>query len=162
MAVMEKDTDLPKSIFSIKEVCVRLERIYRQQFQGTNVTLKINCEVEELFGNEALIESLLRNLINNAYHALQNKEEGIISVVISSKENNILLMVSDNGCGIAKEHITQIFEPFYRVDKARSRESGGSGLGLAFCKKIVDIHKGNISVESVEGKGTNFIVNFIV
>ena len=71
-------------------------------------------------------------------------------------------MVSDNGCGIAKEHITQIFEPFYRVDKARSRESGGSGLGLAFCKKIVDIHKGNISVESVEGKGTNFIVNFIV
>ena len=71
-------------------------------------------------------------------------------------------MVSDNGCGIAKEDMTQIFEPFYRVDKARSRINGGSGLGLTFCQQIVEMHGGAISVESEIGKGTKFIVKFTV
>ena len=68
------------------------------------------------------------------------------------------LMVSDTGCGIPREALAHIFEPFYRVDKSRSRALGGSGLGLAFCKTIVELHGGRITVDTKEGVGTTFIV----
>ena len=105
------------------------------------------------------MESLLRNLINNAIHAVQNRTDGKIYVWISTEENKVILIVSDNGCGINEEDRIQIFEPFYRVDKARSRSSGGSGLGLTFCRKIVEAHNGEISVESKVDMGTKFIIN---
>lgn len=159
MAVMEQDTDLQMKIFSIKELCNCLSELYMQLLNGTNISLEIDCQLENLYGNTVLIESLLRNLINNAMHAVQNKPEGKICMWISTEENMAQIIVSDNGCGIAGGEIKQIFEPFYRVDKDRSRASGGSGLGLTFCKKIVETHEGEISVESEVGKGTKFIIN---
>lgn len=162
MAVMERGEEFPKQMFSIRQMCMRLEKLYEQQFQGTNTSLYIDCQLEQQFGNEALLESLLRNLINNASHAVAEKEAGEIRVLISSKENTLQWMIADNGCGIEKKDAAQIFEPFYRVDKARSRANGGSGLGLAFCKKIVEAHAGEICVESELGKGTQFIINFTV
>lgn len=159
MAVMEHDTDLQKKSFSIKEMCNRLKELYMQSLKEATTTLKIDCQIENLYGNAVLLESLLRNLINNAIHAVQNKSDGKIDVWISTDENMVQLIVSDNGCGIAEEDKAQIFEPFYRVDKARSRASGGSGLGLTFCKKIVEAHKGEICVESEVEKGTRFIIN---
>lgn len=149
------------------------------------ISLSMNCEIETMQGNEILIESLLRNLITNAHHAIlqkrdmqvlevtrnsekknmvvlnneiSNKEEGIIEVQIFSIEQGIKIVVSDNGCGMKEEDRKQIFEPFYRVNKARSRENGGSGLGLAFCKKIVELHHGKIEVESKVGIGTKFSI----
>ncbi|MBR2046402.1 MAG: sensor histidine kinase, partial [Agathobacter sp.] len=85
--------------------------------------------------------------------------DGRIDVWISTDENMVQVIVMDNGCGVAEEDKAQIFEPFYRVDKARSRASGGSGLGLTFCKKIVEVYKGEICVESEVEKGTRFIIN---
>lgn len=90
------------------------------------------------------------------------KEEGQIEVRTFSTDDKIKIEVSDNGCGIEAAHLEQIFEPFYRVDKARSRENGGSGLGLPFCKRIVALHKGSIEVESKSGVGTKLVLTFTV
>ncbi len=162
MGVMEHQTELPMCTFSIKTLCNRLKELYMQQLNGTHTSLEIDCQLENLHGNAVLIESLLRNLINNACHAVENRPDGKIGLWISGKDNKVVFIVSDNGCGMEKEEKAQIFEPFYRVDKARSRASGGSGLGLTFCKKIVEAHNGEICVESEVEKGTKFIINFTI
>lgn len=159
MAVIEQDSDLPMCAFSIKELCNRLKELYMQQLNETNTSLELDCRLETIYGNVVLIESLLRNLINNAMHVVQNKSDGKICVWISMVGDSAVFIVSDNGCGIKEEDKRQIFEPFYRVDKARSRASGGSGLGLTFCKKIVEAHNGKICVESEVEKGTKVIIS---
>lgn len=161
MAELEHE-DMFKTKFSMKNLCNRLEVLYQKQFQRKGISFYMYCMIEEMTGNEVLIESLLRNLITNAYHALLDKKEGVIQVEVWKEKEQIKLQVSDNGCGMGAEEMKQIFEPFYRVDKARSRNRGGSGLGLAFCKRIAENHNGWIEVVSEYEKGTQFIVNFTV
>ena len=72
----------------------------------------------------------------------------------------VTLSVSDNGCGIPAESLLKITEPFYRVDKSRSREQGGIGLGLALCKQICDAHGARMHIESAEGAGTTVSIAF--
>jgi len=156
----ENDNSSIKNIFSMKNMCERLNNLYSKSFEDKKIEFNMHCEVEEMQGNEVLIESLLRNLITNAYRAIFDKEDGHIDVNITYESPSIKIEVSDNGCGIDETHLVQIFEPFYRVDKERSRENGGSGLGLAFCKKIVELHKGEIKVESKVDEGTIFTIIF--
>lgn len=161
--MQEGEASLAKERFSMEALCCKLESLYGRTFSEKSIQLNISCEKDlEMLGNSVLIESLLRNLITNAGHALSDKQGGRILLDVSATEKETKLVVSDNGCGISKEHLEQIFEPFYRVDKARSRENGGSGLGLPFCKRIVEQHNGQIVVESEPGKGTTFTVTFII
>jgi two-component system, OmpR family, sensor histidine kinase ArlS len=81
-----------------------------------------------------------------------------IELYIGYENDHVFLSVEDHGIGIPKEDIAHIFERFYRVDKARNRETGGTGLGLSIAKQIVDSHGGNINVVSKEGEGTSFTV----
>ncbi len=159
MAKMQNPEDVTKTSFSIENMCNRLESIYKKEFAKQNVKLQISCEVQHVQANETLIESLLRNLITNGYHAVSDRENALVEVRIFAENDVLNIQITDNGCGIEEEHISHIFEPFYRVDKARSREMGGSGLGLPFCKKIVDIHNGSIEVESRFNHGTTFLIN---
>ncbi len=159
MAKMQNPEDVTKTSFSIENMCNSLESIYTKEFAKQNVKLQISCEVQYVQGNEPLIESLLRNLITNGYHAVLGKENALVEARIFAENDMLNIQITDNGCGIEDEHIPHIFEPFYRVDKARSREMGGSGLGLPFCKKVVDMHKGNIEVESILNQGTTFLIN---
>ncbi|MBO5260600.1 MAG: HAMP domain-containing histidine kinase [Agathobacter sp.] len=161
MAQMEQEEGF-FTVFSLKQLCSRIEELYTKQFHEKNIAFDMECKVLEMYGNEVLIESLLRNLITNAGRALSDREQGRIDVAIYKEDESLKMRVSDNGCGIEKEHLEQIFEPFYRVDKARSRENGGSGLGLPFCKKIVESHNGTISVESEPGQGTTFMISFTI
>ncbi len=85
-------------------------------------------------------------------------EGGEVSLHIQNQQNNIALLVQDNGIGIPAEAKQRIFERFYRVDRARSRNTGGTGLGLAIVKHIVEAHHGTIEVESQLNKGSTFIV----
>ena len=87
---------------------------------------------------------------------------GKLSVKLTRDEENVHLRVSDTGMGIPEDALSHIFERFYRVDKARSRQSGGSGLGLAIVKAIVLRYRGDIRVESVPDQGTAFTVSFPV
>jgi len=102
------------------------------------------------------IEQVLINLISNAVTYVQ--EGGEINVVLQKEEDKIKIIVKDNGPGIPEEDLPRIFERFYRVDKARSRELGGSGLGLSIADEIVKAHGGRILVESKVGSGTTFTV----
>ena len=81
---------------------------------------------------------------------------GNIAITLTSDEDNVLCLITDSGIGITDEDKLHIFERFYKVDKARDRELGGSGLGLSLVKKIVDLHQGTIIVESEIGVGTTF------
>ncbi|MEK4147040.1 ATP-binding protein [Robertmurraya sp. FSL W8-0741] len=107
-------------------------------------------------GDYYRLKQIFINLISNAIaYSLQG---GRVTVSIKEGKNTIAVSISDTGIGIAKEEIPRIFERFYRVDKARSRNSGGTGLGLAIVKHLVEAHKGKISVESALSKGTTFII----
>jgi signal transduction histidine kinase len=100
-----------------------------------------------------------KNLIENAikYSANQNRP---VEVEVSDVDSIIArITIKDFGIGIPKEDLPLIFEPFYRVDRSRVRETGGYGLGLSLCKKIVTAHSGHITVESEVGVGTSFIVD---
>jgi len=115
--------------------------------------IRINPLPEPLFVtvDPARIKMLLNNLLTNAL-----KYSGEKPVRISHKEDPsyIVLQITDEGTGIPPSDLPHIFEPFYRVDKSRSRNTGGYGLGLSLCKKIMTVHKGKIEIESQVGKGT--------
>lgn len=106
----------------------------------------------------ALITRLVNNLITNA--VTYGKENGSVKVSLKRAHGNIVLSVADDGIGIPPEHIDKIWQRFYRVDKARSREDGCSGLGLPMVKQIAALHKAEVTVESEEGKGSTFTVTF--
>lgn len=102
------------------------------------------------------LRQIILNLIANAI--TYTPEKGSIEIKLDDEEEKIKIHVKDSGIGIAKEDLPRIFERFYRVDKARSRNSGGTGLGLAIVKHLVESHNGAIEVDSEEGKGTEFTI----
>lgn len=106
-----------------------------------------------------MIKSALENLITNAVRYSGSDK---IDIILTQDESGIKIQVKDYGKGIKKEHLDKIFEKFYRIDKTRSRKKGGTGLGLAIVKNIVELHSGEICVESEENKGTNFVIKLPV
>jgi len=106
-----------------------------------------------------LVKIALRNILNNAVKYSESSGPPV-RVVLNQKEEFTMLTVSDRGIGIPEDDLPYIFEPFYRVDKSRSRRTGGYGIGLSICKTIMDTHKGQIEVESVPGKGTTMKMIF--
>lgn len=135
-----------------------VNKILETRLKDKSVSLKWDCPIEKLYGNGILLESLLTNLISNAVSACSQKGKVIVRLE-DRMERMIHLEVIDNGKGICKEDLIHIMEPFYRVDKSRSREDGETGLGLALCKKIVEVHGGDISYISELGKGTCVKIN---
>ena len=107
-------------------------------------------------GSDALIYRLIFNLTENAVK--YNRQGGSVRVSVTQKPEKLLLRVSDTGCGIPKEYQCSIFQPFFRVDKSRSREYGGAGLGLSLVWEIADLHGGSVWVEERSDKGTTIAV----
>lgn len=108
-------------------------------------------------GNETQLTQIAVNLIDNA---INYTVEGEVSVVLRDAESGVELEVRDTGLGVSSEHLPRIFERFYRVDKGRSRASGGTGLGLAIVKHLVELHSGEVWVESALNRGSTFGVRF--
>ena len=104
------------------------------------------------------LEQLFINILENARR--YTPQNGFIEVRYEGDVDHITVQIRDSGPGIPKDELPFIMERLYRVEKSRSKETGGTGLGLAICKKIVEVHKGEIRVESVEGQGTTFSVRF--
>jgi signal transduction histidine kinase len=107
-------------------------------------------------GDRTKLNQVLYNLIDNAMKYTQ--DGGTIRVSLERDGGNLIWRVRDNGVGIPKEDQEHIFDRFYRVDKARSRETGGTGLGLSIVRQMVTLHGGQISVESEPGRGSCFTV----
>jgi two-component system sensor histidine kinase CiaH len=122
-------------------------------------SIKIVSEIEPHIafnGDQTRIQQLISILIDNAIK--YTPALGEISLKLKASGNHHEIIVSDNGEGIEKEHLQKIFERFYRVDKARSRQEGGIGLGLAIAEWIVKAHHGTLDVKSTPGKGTTFLI----
>lgn len=119
----------------------------------------IRCEAAELYGDETLLISMAGNLIDNAVKA--SPEGAEVDVSIRGGAETAQITVSDSGRGIPPESIGMVTEPFFRVDKARSRKHGGAGLGLAICKLIAERHGGRLFIESQYGKGTRVTVTLL-
>jgi heavy metal sensor kinase len=107
-------------------------------------------------GDDVLLSQVFYNLVNNAVH--YTNSNGKITVSGELVGNDICVAVEDTGNGIASEHLSRLFDRFYRVDDSRTRASGGTGLGLAICRSIVESHHGQITVHSEVGKGSKFAV----
>ncbi|WP_340084818.1 ATP-binding protein [Siminovitchia sp. FSL H7-0308] len=142
---------------NVTEVIRNVAETIRKEVKTKGLELELpdntNVWVE---GERDRIQQIILNLVSNA--VVYTPEGGKISVSVSERENEVDIRVQDNGIGISKKDLPRIFERFYRVDKARARDSGGTGLGLAIVKHLIESHHGSIKVESEEGEGTIFTV----
>ena len=134
-------------------------RALTKALRESKVQLVCINEADVIEGQEDLIKSLLLNLCQNAINSCA-PDEGIIHMEAKKNNGKTELSVSDNGRGISDEEIARVTEPFYRVDKARSREHGGAGLGLTLCKQIAEVHGAKMTIESVFGAGAKVTVTF--
>lgn len=121
-----------------------------------DITMEQDCDNVVITGSDALIYRLVFNLIENAVK--YNRRGGSVSVSVHKENNDVVVRVSDTGCGIPEEYRESIFQPFFRVDKSRSRQMGGVGLGLALVHEITVLHGGSVRAESGNKPGTVFIV----
>ena len=126
--------------------------------EGKNIRLIRKCKDITMVGSDILIYRLVYNLVENAIK--YNHSGGQVTVTADRKEKHVYLSVEDTGAGIPEELKERVFEPFFRVDKSRSRELGGVGLGLALVREIVRVHDGSITVKSNPSGGTIFEVVF--
>ncbi len=170
-----RETNQEMEMIDVNLLKGRIENLFSKQKLYESVELNIEAFVERMWGNEVLIESLLINLIENSMRACQQdgKVEVIFEKISSEKlleksklvnesrreciqqaKEWIKISVKDNGVGMSKEAMMRIAEPFYRIDKARSRKAGGVGLGVSLCYQIIEAHKGFFEYFSEEGRGT--------
>ena len=131
--------------------------IVEQQAATKDISYSVDADRTIVFNaDEEKIKQIILNLLMNAIS--YTPEKGSISLGVEDVGEHICFTVTDSGIGIGKDYLPRIFERFYRVDKDRSRDTGGTGLGLAIVKHIVEVHNGEITVESELGKGTKFTV----
>jgi signal transduction histidine kinase len=149
---------------SVLDEAVAIDAVLRdevERFDGTaaeaGVALTIHAEVvPRVRGSARDLALLVRNLVDNAVR--YTRSGGRVDVGLSASGSEVVLSVRDTGVGIPQRDLPRVFERFYRVDRARSRETGGTGLGLSIVRHIVENHGGRISVESELGRGTSFEV----
>jgi len=143
-----------KSLVNPGEILESVYRKLRIRANEKNQRIKINIDenTNKVFFDKEGLEQILQNIIANSIK--YTKVNGKINISCYNEENNVVILVEDNGIGIPEEDMGRIFERFYRVDKARSRDMGGTGLGLAIAKHIADDHKSKIEINSQVNVGT--------
>ncbi|MGE8203487.1 sensor histidine kinase [Heyndrickxia sp. NPDC080065] len=145
-----KNFHLDKQIRNIILAC-------EPQWVEKSLEIDVSLEKIAIVGDEDLMSQVWTNLIHNSIKFTPNF--GRIRVQLQQVDDKAIVKIMDNGIGISKEDQVHIFERFYKADKARERSKGGSGLGLSIVKKIVEMHKGTVFVDSEEGKGTEFTIS---
>jgi len=155
--VQKRIINLSREKINIKNLLKKIIDLYRPMLEKEARKLYFNQDFSELYvkGDRLSLEQLFHNIISNAIKYSDRGDE--IFIKSNIKEDRIFISIKDTGKGIKEEDLPYIFERFYRADKSRSTE--GAGIGLALSKEIVEGHDGEISVESVSGKGTEFIIS---
>ena len=144
--------------FSFSEAVSNVYKAVALAAQGHGHTFTLDCpeNLPEVNGDRERIEQVIMNVVSNAIK--YTADGGKITMTAGTSGKNVFVKVSDNGVGIPEKDLPNLFERFYRVDKARSRATGGTGLGLSIAKEILNQHKGDIRIESVYGEGTDVTV----
>jgi len=142
-------------VADLTELCANITKALRPLAEQKHIELEYNPEltVYSKIERDRLWEAIYNVLDNSIKYT---KEDGKVTMNLSKDENNVFIEIKDTGIGIAPEEVYKIFDRFYRVDKARARETGGTGLGLSIALTAVELHGGNIQVESEEGVGSTF------
>ncbi len=135
-----------------EEVMTDLEPLAQEK----NVELQVNGDEIYMRGSDILLYRMMYNLVENAIK--YNEQDGKVEVLLNKRNDHVVIEIKDTGKGISEKDRERIFEPFFRVDKSRSRELGGVGLGLALVYEIVRLHEGTISVSKSDSDGTTFEV----
>ena len=150
----------PSERVAVDEVVTAAVENCRQRAEAGQcaVQVRIDDDLPPVLADQGQLVQLLDNLLSNAIRYGCQSDGCSVQVAASRDEGFVLLSVHDNGPGIAREHLRRVTERFYRVDAARSRESGGTGLGLAIVKHIVERHRGTIEIRSAESDGTEVLV----
>lgn len=139
-----------------KEIGVQLTPVAEQK----QVQIKVNGNDAYIRGILPQMKELIYNLCDNAIK--YNREGGTVDITVAAAEERVTLSVKDSGIGIPREHLSRIFERFYRVDKSHSKEIGGTGLGLSIVKHIAKVHDATLDVRSTVGEGSVFTIVFPV
>lgn len=153
----EKDLSSEFKKVNVIDVARNVYKIYKQKADEKGIDLKFQATDSpiEITGDGFKLEQMFINLVDNA---IKYTEKGYVIISIEKINRKVKITVEDSGIGIPKKHLDRIFERFYVVDKSRSRKLGGTGLGLSIVKHVVNLHNGEINVESLPEKGTKFVV----
>ncbi|NHM33791.1 sensor histidine kinase [Neobacillus terrae] len=149
LATLEKDTELELKEINVVSLCENILKQFKNVYRR-EISLHFEYNPLIIHADELKLKQVIIILLDNAMKYSTDK----IDVFLEKNEQNVCVSVKDYGFGIPEDEINNIFERFYRVDKARSRETGGTGLGLHIAKSIMNLHKGEIRIDSIEGEGT--------
>ncbi|TXL63642.1 HAMP domain-containing protein [Cerasibacillus terrae] len=153
LSFLDRETDHKEKIpFDIAEQIKEAVSSTEWQWRQKEITIEMDISRSIIEGNPRLMQLVWINLITNAIRYTNNY--GTIEIITMNDKQNVTILVKDTGIGISKQDIPHLFERFYKVDKARTRKDNSTGLGLSIVKKIIEIHRGTIMVESELGKGT--------
>ena len=143
---------------SMKRLIQKVSETVRPLLKQKKIHYKVTVEEAKIQGNSELLISLFTNIIDNSRKAVE--ENG--NILVNGKRNGdtYSLSIADNGCGMEESEIKKITEAFYMIDKSRARKEGGSGIGMALCEKIVNVHKAQWNISSEPGKGTEVTITF--
>ena len=144
--------DFPKRPVSMRAFLEQMGSVMRPALEQADIRLTVEAEEAPVFVEPDLLTMAGLNLLDNARKATPSG--GRISLIGEAREDGYLIQVTDTGKGIPAEELSRITEPFYMVDKSRARAQGGAGLGLALCRRIVELHGGTLEFESILGQGT--------
>ncbi|MDD3647499.1 MAG: ATP-binding protein [Candidatus Dojkabacteria bacterium] len=153
------ENHIKKKKIDLKEIVKESQRNLNKIAIDKEIRLDLTITGKDFVtqGNSELLQRAIMNLIENAIK--YSPEKSTVKIEMGTKNDRIIVSIIDQGDGIGKEDHKRIFERFYRVDKSRSRQTGGAGLGLAIAKKIVELHKGKLILESKKRKGSTFTIS---
>src|SRR5215831_1277599 len=157
LAKLEAEVPARREPFELKPVIEDQISSRAKALQEREIQETVECPPVHVHADRSRLGTALSNLIDNAIH--YNKQRGEIRIAADTQNGTVRLSVTDTGNGIPSEELTRIFERFYRVDKARSRESGGTGLGLSIVKHAIESQGGSITVTSKLGAGSTFTIH---
>lgn len=150
---MDADNKVPFDLADqLKEVVFTTEWQWREK----DITIELDISPAKIIGDPKLLQQVWMNLVTNAIR--YTDPGGTVTIRTVNEKHGVQITVEDTGIGIDESDITQLFERFYKVDKARTRTENSTGLGLSIVKKIIELHKGTIMVESELGTGSQFII----
>ncbi|HKL15633.1 MAG TPA: ATP-binding protein [Balneolaceae bacterium] len=156
MTLQRYDSDsyfIEKKPFDLQLTLEDIEEMFRSQAAEKELDLIVDKKSVTVFADPSKIEQVLENLVSNA---IKYTNSGYIKVSLSESDTDVTVKVEDSGIGISEDHLSRLFDRFYRTDKARSRDKGGTGLGLSVVKSILMAHGSEINIESTAGEGSLF------
>lgn len=156
LSQLDEHVELPTEDIDLFEKAKEEVRILTPVADEKNISISLHGDAAVVEAVPQLVHEIIYNLCDNAIK--YNVKGGSVDITVGSDESKGWILVEDTGIGIAREHLSRIFERFYRVDKSHSKETGGTGLGLSIVKHAIETMNGEIKIESTEGKGTSIQV----